>query len=140
MSNTVKVLLDTHIWVRLQTLSRPVSREAIRAIQKAERIGSVYISAISVWEVAMITRKNRLALDMPIRQWVTEALNKPGIQLLPVTAEIAIEASELPEPMHKDPSDRLIVASARTELMTLITADKLILQSAPAIGLNCIEG
>lgn len=71
---------------------------------------------------------------------MAEALDKPGIQLLPLSSEIAIDAAELTETMHKDSADRMIVASARVERLTLITCDKPMLAFAKASGLACIEG
>lgn len=140
MSNTRGVLLDTHIWIRLQMMSRPLSSEALKAIEKASASRIVYVPAISLWEIALLTTRKRLELDIPVRRWVAEALDKPGIQILPLTTEIAIEAVTLPEPMHKDPVDRMIVASALVEQLILITCDKPILKFAKSIGLACVQG
>ena len=134
------VLLDTHIWIQLQSGSPTLSKLALQAINLATSRRSVYVPLISVWEIAMLTMKKRLQLDRPVRRWVTEALDKPGIQLLPLSSEIAIDAAELPEPMYKDPADRMIVASARVECLTLITCDKPMLAFAKTTGLACIEG
>jgi len=134
------VLLDTHIWIQLQSGSPSLSNLALQAINLATSRRSVYVPLISVWEIAMLTMKKRLQFDRPVRQWVTEALDKPGIQLLPLSSEIAIDAAELPEPMHKDPADRMIVASARVERLTLITCDRPMLAFAKATGLACIKG
>jgi PIN domain nuclease of toxin-antitoxin system len=139
MTSAGGILLDTHVWVRLQMLSHPLSTEAIEAIRKAGAIRSVYVPAISVWEIAKLTRRNRLQLNMSVSRWVTEALDKPGIQLLPFTIDIAIEAAELPEPMYKDPADRMIVASARVERLTLITSDKPMLRVARHMGIACVQ-
>ncbi|MEO6829781.1 MAG: type II toxin-antitoxin system VapC family toxin [Acidobacteriaceae bacterium] len=133
------MLLDTHVWVRLQMVTRPLSSEALKAIQKAAGSRSVYVPVISAWEIAMLKLRRRLELNMPAQQWVAEALDKPGIQMLPLSPEIAIEAAELPEPMHKDPADRLIVASALVEGLTLITSDKAILAFAKKTGMDCIR-
>ena len=134
------VLLDTHIWIQLQSGSPTLSKPALQAIDLATSRRSVYVPLISVWEIAMLTSKKRLQFDRPVRRWVTEALDKPGIQLLPLSSEIVIDAAELPEPMHKDPADRMIVASARVGRLTLITCDKPMLAFAKASGLACIEG
>ncbi len=88
----------------------------------------------------MLTSKKRLQFDRPVRRWVTEALDQPGIRLLPLSSDIAIDAAELPETMHKDPADRMIVASARIERLLLVTCDKPMLAFAKATGLACIEG
>lgn len=88
----------------------------------------------------MLEARNRLGFDLPIRQWVKESLEKPGIELLPLTPEIAIESVQLPEPMHKDPADRIVLASAKVERLTLITCDRSMLRFARHIGLECVEG
>jgi PIN domain nuclease of toxin-antitoxin system len=139
MTSERGVLLDTHVWIRLQTLSHPLSREAITAIQSANALRTVYVPAISIWEIALLTRRKRLQLDIPISRWVAEALDKPGIQVLPLSIDIAIEAAELPEPMYKDPADRMIVASARIEGLTLITSDKPMLRVARHFRMACIQ-
>ncbi len=134
------VLLDTHIWIQLQAGSPMLSNAARKAIDIATSRRIVYVPAISVWEVAMLAQKKRIQFDRTVGQWVAEALDKPGIQLLPMTTEIAIEAAELPEPMHKGFANRIIVASARIERLTLITCDKPMLKFAKHIGLDCIQG
>ncbi len=139
MTSARGVLLDTHVWIRLQMLSHPLSTNAIEAIQNAGALRSVYVPAISIWEIAMLTRRKRLQLEMPVGRWVVEALDKPGIQLLPLSIDIAIEAVELPEPMYKDPADRMIVASARVERLTLITSDQPMLRVARHIGMDCVQ-
>ena len=121
-------------------MTAPLSRQALRAIESARRERSVYVSAISIWELAMIVLRKRFELDRPVRKWVEAALEPPDIQLLPLSPEIAIEAAELPDPMYKDPADRMIVASARVEHLVLITCDKPMLAFAKATGLACVEG
>jgi PIN domain nuclease of toxin-antitoxin system len=121
-------------------MTAPLSRQALRAIEIARREQSVYVSAISVWELAMLVARKRFQVNKPVRTWVQEAFEQPDIQLLPLAPDIAIEATELPRPMHKDPADRMIVASARVERLTLITCDRPMLAFAKATGLACIEG
>jgi PIN domain nuclease of toxin-antitoxin system len=139
-SHSRGVLLDTHIWVQLQSGSGALSKAALKVIDTATASRSVYVPLISVWEIAMLTAKKRIELDRPVRQWVEEALEKPGLQLLPFTTDIAIGAVLLPEPMHKDPADRIILASARVEHLTLITSDKPMLSFARSTRLDCIQG
>lgn len=133
------VLLDTHIWIHLQS-GAPLSKDAFRAIHRAASKQSVYVPVISLWEIGMLSMKQRLKFDRPVRQWMEAALDKPGIQLLPLTSEIALEAAVLPKPMHADPADRMILASAIAEGLTLITCDRLMLSYAKSIGLDRIEG
>lgn len=140
MNSPQGVLLDTHIWIRLHAGSDSLSREALKAIRAAAFKQSVLVPVISIWEIAMLSLKKRLQFDRPVRQWVEEAIGKPGIELLPFTPDIAMEAATLPEPMHKDPTDRIIVASARVEGLTLITSDRTILSISKTIGIHCIRG
>lgn len=88
----------------------------------------------------MLVFRKRFELEQPVGAWVAEAFEQPDIQLLPLAPQIAIAAVELPSPMHKDPADRIIVASALIERCVLITSDKLILSFAKSIGLRCIRG
>lgn len=134
------VLLDTHIWLRLEAMTAPIARAALQAIETARREQSVYVSVISVWELAMLVVRKRFELNKPVRIWVQEAFDQPDIQLLPLGPDIAIEATELPRPMRKDPADRIILASARVEGLTLITSDLPMLSFAETIGLRSIRG
>ncbi len=109
------------------------------AIDAARLTGSAFVSVISVWEIALLARLQRISLQVPVSRWVEEAFQLPGIQLLPLTPEIAIDSVDLPEPMHKDPSDRILVASARVERLTLVTRDRDILTFAKSIKLACLQ-
>jgi PIN domain nuclease of toxin-antitoxin system len=118
------LLLDTHcwLWAQLGKLDR-LSRHALNAIRAAESSGNLRISVISVWELGMLENRGRVALPMNIRSWVAEALTKPGISLIPLTPEIAVESSNLPGDLHGDPADRIIAATARAWNATLLTKD-----------------
>jgi PIN domain nuclease of toxin-antitoxin system len=135
-----QLLLDTHIWFRYQVLPQRLRPAAIEAIDKAAASNNVFVSAISVWELAMLEKAGRLQLDAGVSHWVEQALSQPGIVLLPYTPEIAIESVYLPEPMHKDPADRILVASARVERLTLVTSDKAVLSFAKSTGLAHLRG
>ena len=66
-------------------------------------------------------------LPVPLAEWFTQALSYPGVQLLPITPEIAIASTILPDSFHRDPADQLIVATARIYQCRLVTADERIL-------------
>ena len=122
------LLLDTHCWVWAQLgVVQQLSRAAQSAIRVAETAGQLLVSVISVWELAMLEKRGRVALPMNIRVWVEEALGKPGVSLAPLTPEIAVESIHLPGEMHADPADRIIVATARVVGATLLTKDKRLL-------------
>jgi PIN domain nuclease of toxin-antitoxin system len=130
------LLLDTHVWFRYQTTPQMLSPRALRSIDDAAQRSDVFVSVISVWELAMLERDGRLVLQNGVRAWVSDALNRPGICLVDYSSDIAIESVHLPEPMHKDPSDRILVATARVQRMALVTADKAILAFAKFTGLD----
>ncbi len=121
------ILLDTHIWVwwvHDPTQLTPSQREAIAANEE-DLIG---VSAISCWEVAKLVEYGRLELPCPLEEWFEDALSYPGIQLLALTPEIAVESTRLPGEFHKDPADQIIVATARVYDCPLVTSDEKILK------------
>ena len=123
--NDPLLLLDTHCWLWSQLgLTSHLSRAAIAAIRAAETGGHLRISPISIWELAMLEKRGRLALPTNIRRWVDEALSKPGLTLAELTAEIMLESVHLPGELHGDPADRMLVATARVLGATLLTKDR----------------
>src|SRR5580658_10296535 len=123
------LLLDTHCWIWAQLgLIQQLSRPALQSIKDAEREGNLRISVISIWELAMLEKRGRVALPMNVRTWVEQALSKPGIAVAPLTPEIAIESVHLPGAIHGDPADRILVATARVLGATLVTKDTQLLR------------
>lgn len=120
------LVLDTHVWIWLLN-GDPLSEEAIAAITDGARQGSILVSAISTWEVGMLTAKGRISLTMPVLKWVQQGLEAPGLTLAAITPEIAIESCHLPGEIHGDPADRLIVATARMTQSRLVTKDQKLL-------------
>jgi PIN domain nuclease of toxin-antitoxin system len=127
MPNKSGLILDTHVWVWLNSGNSELSAASIAKIESAAIKGQVGIPAISVWEIATLVAKGRLKLLLPTHQWVYEALSKRGIDLVPLEPDIAIESTELPGDFHGDPADRLIVATARVRGLPLLTRDAKIL-------------
>lgn len=124
------ILLDTHVWIWLMEGSVELNSKQQQTINEAARHNVVAIAAISVWESAMLVQKGRIKLEKPLLAWVQEALALPGVELKPLTPEIAVESSQLPDRFHGDPADRLIVATARVHQLTLLTHDQKILDYA----------
>lgn len=83
----------------------------------------VAVSAISAFEVAWLSHRGRIDLNSPLDDWFDKALDGSGVALLPITPPIARIAVELPE-HHRDPQDRLIIATALAHQATLISADE----------------
>lgn len=119
----MSLLLDTHAWVWSVTGSGRLSSRGKAAVRKASTEGGLLLSAISVWEVAKLVEKGRLRFDRAVESWIEKALEMPGLTLVPLTPAIACRACALPPPFHDDPADQIIVATARMEGATLLTAD-----------------
>ena len=132
------LLLDTHVWLWLVAGSPDLSTEAQRMIDAAVAAGSLRVAAISLWEIALLAWRGRIVLGKPVGLWLEEALAEPGPAIDPLSPEIAIEAYALPEGLHRDPADRLIVATARVANAVLMTRDRQILDYAARGHLTAI--
>jgi len=123
------ILIDTHvlIWTLAGAPITPVARAAMDAAQAARQL---FVSAVSAWELGVLTAKKRLALDLPLETWWPDAIKLGGFADLPLDSHAARESTQLPEPFHADPADRFLVATARVHGLALVTADKSILSYA----------
>jgi PIN domain nuclease of toxin-antitoxin system len=114
------IVLDTHIWLWWVNLQSDRLKPSWKTL--IERSESVGVSAISCFEVAWLERHNRLVLPCPRDEWFDKALDGSGICLLPVIPQIAGLSVDLPE-HHKDPQDRIIIATALIYNAILISVD-----------------
>jgi PIN domain nuclease of toxin-antitoxin system len=128
----VKYLLDTQAWLWSvldhPRLSRRV-RAALSAVPAEEPVG---IAAISLKEAAWHLARGRVAVDKgfgPWSLWLRAAASLPHIDVMPLTVDVAIESEQLGDTFPPDPADRLIVATARINDLTLITSDRPIRKS-----------
>lgn len=128
MTDSPRILLDTHAWIWFEQGEERLPVKARRQIEAAAWGGSLYIAAISLLEIANQHRRGRIQLSIPLEQWFKETLDHQGIQIIPLTPAIALETTLLPESFHGDPADRLIASTARVENLTLYTHDKAILR------------
>jgi PIN domain nuclease of toxin-antitoxin system len=118
------ILLDTHVWIWWVSNPDLLSCQADSLINKAMVEKKIYISSISVWEVAMLVVEGRLHLTLDVKDWIRSCESLPFIQFVPVTNAIAFEAVHLPEKSPSDPADRIIIATALALDLVLITKDK----------------
>jgi len=103
------ILLDTHIWIQwIMNGDEGIPSGIARAIQDAEEVA---VSAISCWEVILLSQRRRIDLPLEPTAWIAKALGPSGIACIPISCEIAHKAAQLPQ-YHKDPADRLIIATA----------------------------
>lgn len=121
-------LLDTHAWVWWVTRDRRLSARARAAVGASQTKRELWISLISVWEVARKVEKQQLVLDRPLTQWLDEAVTVEGLGVYEMTRPILVESCRLPQPFHGDPADQILVATARQRGAVLVTRDQRIRQ------------
>ena len=114
------ILLDTHIWIRWILNDNPLPQTIIDIIESSD--AELAVSAISTWELVLLEKRKRIELPLPVDEWLEEALLGSGVQSLPISSEIAFLAGSLPE-YHKDPADRIIIATSIVNDTQLISFD-----------------
>ena len=119
------IVLDTHtlIWWASGDVEQ-LSAAALQAIERELDDGQIFVSSISAWELSMLVAKGRIALSMDVAEWLSYVDDIEAVSFVPVDNEIAVKSTELPGEFHKDPADRLIVATARKLAAPLVTADE----------------
>lgn len=122
------ILLDTHVLVWFVSSPEKLSRSAQKRINEGIKKNEVLVSSISVWEIFMLIKKERIRLSMHPQSWLEKVESLPFIQFVPVDNQIASQSVNLPEPLHNDPADRIIIATALSLGATLITSDRRILK------------
>ena len=119
-------ILDTHAWVWWVQADPRLDRRTIEALDALPADDRPAVCDISLWEVAMLVALGRLALGEPLESWLEAAADPRTVQVLPITPAIAAEVANLPETFHRDPADRLIVATCRALGHPLVTRDRAI--------------
>ncbi len=102
--------------------------KARAAIEEAAADRALYVSAISSWEVALLVARHRLRFTMDAQDWIAKSEALPFLHFVPVDNHIAIRSVRLPKPFHKDPADRMIVATALTLGAPLVSSDTRLLR------------
>ena len=117
------IALDTHALIWWVAGDSQLSRAARKAIEAETQNGEILVSAISAWEVAMLAKAGRLALTMDAEAWLDTVAQVPAMRFVPVDVRISVDSVDLPGEFHKDPADRIIVATARHYSVPLVSAD-----------------
>ncbi|MEE8058589.1 MAG: type II toxin-antitoxin system VapC family toxin [Pseudomonadales bacterium] len=119
------LVIDTHVLVWFVSGSKELSAAAKKAIEAVlAKEGEIIISSISAWEISMLIEKKHLVLSMDIESWLEQVEQIEGFRFMPVDNEIGYKSTMLPGEFHKDPADRMIVATARKLAVPLVTADE----------------
>jgi PIN domain nuclease of toxin-antitoxin system len=118
------IVLDTHALVWWVNGDDALSKKAKAAIERELDGGQIILSAISAWEIAMLVEREKLVLSMDVASWLTTVSAIDAVRFVPVDVEIGLKSIDLPGEFHKDPADRMIVATARKLAVPLVTRDE----------------
>jgi len=121
------VLLDTcaMIWMAQDEPVAPEARKELVRVRKAA--GTIAVSAMSAWEIGMLISRGRLPTTKTALNWFGDFVTNGRVSVEAATPEILIASSYLPIPIHNDPTDRILIATAREHDLTIITRDRAIL-------------
>ncbi len=133
-----KILLDTHIILFSFMRATELKEKTKSIIEEYQQNNAMLISSISLWEIAMLASKNRINIYRPINDFLKYIIQSEGIEVINISPDIASE-SVLLDNFHKDPSDRIIVATTRVTSSTLMTRDKEIIKWASLGHIKYIE-
>ena len=114
------MILDTCALLWLAHEQERLSPEVLRMLEEAP---AVYLSSITGFEIALKCRSGKLMLPVPASRWLPEIIAHHRISLLGLDMDICLRAAELP-PIHKDPCDRFIIATALAQRLRVVTADE----------------
>ena len=114
------MILDTCALLWLASGSKKLSRSALKEINVAS---AVYVSAISGFEISLKAGAGKLELSHPVEEWFKQVAEHHGLTILPLDLAVCIAAAKLP-PIHDDPFDRFIIATAKLNDLTVVTADE----------------
>lgn len=117
-----------------------VSEAASAALDESHQNGtSIFVSPFSAWEIGNLVSLNRIRLSQSPDRWFENFMQNGGVHETSLSSEILIASSFLPEIRHKDPADRIIIATARAEGLTIITRDQKILDYAEQGHVNALR-
>lgn len=119
----MNAVLDTHVlvWWVSDPARLPMAMRSI--LDEACAEAPLCVPDICLWEIATLVSLGRLHLSLPLEEWLSRATAPPLVQRVPISPAIAAEVASLPDTFHRDPGDRLIVATARVLSLPLLTVD-----------------
>ncbi len=121
----MRVLLDTHVFLWAITDSPKLSQQQQEVF--LDEASEIYLSVASVWEMLIKAGLGKLPLPAPATEYLLKQMEQNRVLLLPIRPAHLMELQRLP-PLHRDPFDRMLVAQARGENMSLLSADERIRQ------------
>jgi PIN domain nuclease of toxin-antitoxin system len=128
MKPDTPLILDTHVWFWLAVGDKTLlKRQEVKQLIPTLATRPLYLASISLWEIAMLESKGRIALKSSCTSWLEKAIQKTRVHVLELTPAMAADSAALPGEFHGDPADRMITASARSSEAVLLTRDRNIL-------------
>ena len=118
------IVLDTHAWIWWVSSPNLLSNDGRMAIEAASKSGQVYVSTISVWEIALLVKRGRLELTMNVDDWLRHCEALPELYFIPVNNSIALRSVQIADFASGDPADRIILATALALGTPLVTKDE----------------
>ncbi len=124
----MSLLLDTHVWLWSQEHSEKLGTHATSRL--LDDCSQLYIATISTLEIARLISGGLIELNGSLKSWIYDSMELIQANSIELSHDIAREAYALPGDFHRDPADRILVATARVHKLTLLTADEKILAYA----------
>ena len=126
---TDRLLLDTHVALWLDSGDDRLRASTRTLIDGCwQNGGSILLSAVTVWEIALLVDTGRIDLDVPVEAWIERFLDCPGIEAVPLSHRAASRSYQLHHLQHRDPADRLLIATAIELACPLVTYDERIVR------------
>jgi PIN domain nuclease of toxin-antitoxin system len=123
-------LLDTHVWIWLMTNSPALKQKHRDLLLEAQRRGALYLSTISIWEVARLESEGDTFTMGGVESWMKLSFSDNALRRVELSAEILIASTRLPGEIHGDPSDRMLAATSQELGLVLMTHDDKLLRYA----------
>jgi PIN domain nuclease of toxin-antitoxin system len=133
------ILLDTHPLIWFSQGDDSLGNRARHLIIDCSARDEVLVSPITFWETAMLVRKGRITLGMSTHAWAAAVQASNRVKVADLLPSTGVDAGELPNNIHGDPADRILIATARASGCALVTADHKILDYAAAGHLQAID-
>ena len=125
----MKALLDTHVLLFWLGAEARLTNDQLAAVREASEEEPLLVSDITLWEIATLVSLGRVRLRLPLRDWLESAVAPPLVRRVSISPAVAAGVASLPDAFHRDPADRIIVASALSVGATLLTQDRRIIGS-----------
>lgn len=126
---TEALLLDTHIALWLDSGNDRLRHSTRALIDNCWRNGgTIFLSSVTAWEIALLVDTGRIELDIPVDAWIDRFLDRPGLEGVPLAHRAAACSYQLHHLEHRDPADRLLIATAIDLRCPLVTYDERITQ------------